>query len=82
MKITTEQLIIIDALTNLFIKVILALSSIAGFWVILYHIVTNITSINPINTAILAALDLMLSGTLYYIIAHYFPAFKALSKEA
>ena len=77
MRITEEHSSVIQILTDVFIKLALAVSSIAAFWYILVHIINDRSS----NfTWALAFLESMLSGTLYYIIAHYFPAFKAAFK--
>ncbi|TCD27504.1 hypothetical protein EZ456_09950 [Pedobacter psychrodurus] len=78
MKITEDQAAVIQILTDVLIKIALAGSSIGGFWYILVHIINgNATTF----TWALAFLETMLSGTIYYIIAHYFPAFKAAVKK-
>ena len=74
MKITEEHTTILNALLNLGIKLLLAISSVAAFWVILLHL---LTTKDPVQACTLGALNLMLAGTIYYIVAHYFPSWKA-----
>jgi hypothetical protein len=76
---TEDQANVISVLTDVGLKILLTLSSIGGFWYILVHIINS--KANQISWA-LVTLDAMLSGTLYYIIAHYFPAFKAAAKRS
>ena len=78
MAISKEQAEVISLLTDIFIKLALATSSIAAFWYILFVIINSASK--EINWA-LAFLDTMLCGTIYYIIAHYFPAIKAAAKN-
>jgi hypothetical protein len=78
MKITDDQVDVLNDLMNLLIKLVLVISSIAAFWYVLIHLLDAKGSIQPI---VLAALDTMLAGTIYYIVAHYFPSFKIRSER-
>jgi hypothetical protein len=78
MNITEEKARIYDILLNMFIKLLAALSSIAAFWFILFRLFDY--TLPPLQTKVLAIVDAILGGTMFVIIAFYFPAFKAASK--
>ena len=73
MKISEETAKAIDILTNTIIKLITGLSCNVSFWVILVYIIrSNEPKWN------LTILDSILGGTMFVLVAHYWPAFKSL----
>ncbi|MBK7885150.1 MAG: hypothetical protein IPJ81_16205 [Chitinophagaceae bacterium] len=74
---SNEKIAVWEALANIGIKLLLAISSIIAFFIILYHI---ITAKAPLQGWTLTALDSMLSFTNYKIISHYFHAIKAVGR--
>ena len=74
-----DKILVWEAMANIGIKLLLAVSSIVAFFIILYHI---ITAKAPLQAWSLTALNSMLTYTNYRIINHYFPAIKAATKAA
>lgn len=79
MKLTPEQSSVLDILLNMLIKLLVALSSLAAFWFILFRILDP--KLPALQTKALAIVDSILGGTMFVIVAHYFPVFKALTKR-
>jgi hypothetical protein len=77
MPITRDQAKSWDILLNIFIKLLVALSVIVAFFIIL-HFILNASD----NQAAwrLTLLDGILGSTMFIVVSHYFPAFKAASK--
>lgn len=73
-----DQANVWNILLNMFLKLITALSCIAAFWFILLKI---INADKALQAWTLTALDSILGGTMFVMVAHYFPAFKATAKK-
>lgn len=75
MKITKEHTMVIDILLNILIKLAVAASSICAFWFILFRVLDP--KLPQLQTVALTVVDSILGGTMFVMISHYFPAFKA-----
>lgn len=79
MPITEDQTRVYELLTNIGIKLITGLSCNVAFW---YILVTIINAKTPLQAWTLTILDAILGGTMFILVSHYFPAFKALKKKS
>ena len=78
MPLTREQAKAWDTLVNMLIKIIVAISVIVAFFIILYYV------INPKSEGSawrLTILEAILGGTMFVVVGHYFPAFKAAARR-
>ncbi len=78
MSLTRDQAKVWDILLNMAIKLLVAISVIVAFFVILYHILKAKESEAAWRLTIL---DSILGGTMFVVVSHYFPAFKAAAKK-
>ena len=70
MAITIDQVNVAQAITNILLKVIVALCILVAFFIVLYNVCS---AVGWENKAVFGALDGILGYTMYPLTKHFFP---------
>lgn len=71
MKVTNRQVDVFKSLTDIILKIIITIVLLVCFCIILYFLLTSTPTLE--KTVPLGAIDLLMAGSFYKLINHFFP---------